>query len=243
MLRLENLRVQLGLIMICGMVLYSCNDSKSSNVNNQTTFVAKVDTNIVEKLDIVYLDYDTSQWNEITSDDGIQLDIRYASDNNFTKKQIYNCGRCFLRPEVAQQIKKLHNDIRSRYGFGVKMFDCYRPRPAQQKLWDIVPNAMYVTPPKKGSMHNRGQAVDLTIVDKNGDELDMGTEYDFFGKEAHRTYTHPNKEIQQNRSLHRMLLEAHGFTGIRTEWWHYSLKSVSYDFSDWVWECPENPTN
>ena len=235
MLRLEiNNRVQLGLILILGVVLHSCNDLKTTNVTHQTTFVAKIDTNIVEKQ---HIDYDTSQWIELTIEEGIQLDIRYATDHNFTKKQIYDCGRCFLRPEVAQKIKQLHRDIKSRYGYGVKMFDCYRPRPAQQKLWDIVPNAMYVTPPKKGSMHNRGQAVDLTIVDENGNELNMGTEYDYFGQEAHRTYNHPNKEIQKNRALHRMLLEAHGFTGIRTEWWHYSLKTVSYDFSDWVWEC------
>lgn len=235
MLRLEILRrIQLGLILTLGVVLHSCNDPKAPNVNNQTKFVAKIDTNIVEKLQI---DHDTSQWNEITEVDGIQLDIRYATTNNFTEKQIYNCARCFLRPEVAKKIRKLHRDIKTRYGYGIKMFDCYRPRPAQQKLWDIVPNAMYVTPPKKGSMHNRGLAVDLTIVDENGDELDMGTEYDYFGKEAHRTFVHPNPTIQKNRELHRMLLEAHGFTGIRTEWWHYSLKTVSYDFSDWVWNC------
>ncbi len=235
MLRLDILKnVQFCLIIIVWVGLHSCNESKSSNVTNQTTFVAKIDTNIIEKLQ---LDYDTSQWNEITSDEGIQLEIRYATNNNFTKKQIYGCGRCFLRPEVAKKIKKLHKDIQSRYGFGLKMYDCYRPKPAQQKLWDIVPNAMYVTPPKKGSMHNRGLAVDLTIVNENGEELDMGTEYDYFGQEAHRTFIHPNEEIQKNRDLHRLLLEAHGFTGIRTEWWHYSLKTVSYDFSDWVWEC------
>jgi len=237
MLRLEILnRVQLGLILILVGVLYSCNDSKSSNVTNPTTFVSKIDTNIIEKDDII-IDYDVDQWMEITTEEGIQLDIRYSTENNFTQKKIYGCGRCFLRPEVGKKIIQLHNDIHSRYGYGIKMFDCYRPRPAQQKLWDIVPNAMYVTPPKKGSMHNRGLAVDLTIVDENGEELDMGTEYDYFGKEAHRTYTNPNVRIQKNREFHRLLLEAHGFTGIRTEWWHYSLKSVSYDFSDWEWNC------
>lgn len=235
MLRLEIInRVQLGLILILGVVLHSCNESKSSNVTDQTTFVAKIDTNIVEK---PHFDYNTSEWMEITTEEGIQLDIRYATTNNFTQQQIYNCGRCFLRPEVAKKIKQLHTDIKSRYGYGVKMFDCYRPRPAQQKLWDIVPDAMYVTPPQKGSMHNRGLAVDLTIVDENGNELNMGTEYDYFGKEAHRTYVHSDKKIRKNRELHRMLLEAHGFAGIRTEWWHYSLKTVSYDLSDWLWEC------
>ena len=86
-------------------------------------------------------------------------------------------------------------------------------------------------------MHNRGLAVDLTIVDENGKELDMGTDYDFFGKEAHRTYVDPDPEVRKNRNLLKLLMEAHGLTGIRTEWWHYSLKTVSYDFSDWEWKC------
>ena len=71
---------------------------------------------------------------------------------------------------------------------GLKMFDCYRPRPAQQRLWDVVPDPDYVTPPAKGSMHNRGLAVDLTLVDANGKELNMGTPYDFWCRSPYRQY-------------------------------------------------------
>lgn len=216
------------------MCLFSCKENTVAPVKPDTSVVGNTSSNTVQKANI---NYDTTQWIELTSENGIQLDIRYATKNNFTENQIYDCPRCFLRPELAYKINQLHSDIKKRYGYGLKMFDCYRPRPAQQKLWDIVPNAMYVTPPHKGSMHNRGLAVDLTIVDQNGKELDMGTEYDYFGKEAHRTYAHSDPIIQKNKKLHRLLLEAHELKGIRTEWWHYSLKDVSYELSDWVWPC------
>lgn len=229
-IRLINL-ISWGLILF--VLAISCK-SVNEEIPSPSSAEQNAITNIKEKVE---LDYDITQWKEIINTKGIILDIRYATDNNFTKAQIYDCGRCFLRAELATKINTIHNDIKKKYGYGLKMFDCYRPKPAQQKLWDIVPNAMYVTPPKKGSMHNRGLAVDLTIVDENGQELDMGTEYDFFGKEAHRTYTHPNPIVRKNRKLLRLLMEAHGLTGIRTEWWHYSLKTVSYDFSDWEWLC------
>ncbi len=223
--------ISLGLILT--FFCFSC--KSSTDVESlPTPIIENTIANIEEKPEI---DYDITQWKEIINNKRLLLDIRYATDNNFTEAQIYECARCFLRPELAAKINRIHNDIQEKYGYGLKMFDCYRPRPAQQKLWDIVPNAMYVTPPKKGSMHNRGLAVDLTLVDKNGEELDMGTEYDFFGKEAHRTYDHPNPIVRKNRKLLKLLMETHGLTGIRTEWWHYSLKTVSYDFSDWEWPC------
>ena len=185
----------------------------------------------------IKIDYDLSQWQEITEDNGVVLDIRYATDNNFTKKQIYPCGRCFLRPELASRIIKLQQDISRRYGMKLKLFDCYRPRPAQQKLWDIVPNAKYVTPPSKGSMHNRGLAVDVTLVGKNGQDLDMGTPYDFFGIEAHPTYTNLPDEVLKNRKILTKMLDIHGLKGINTEWWHFSLKTVQSPLDDWEWPC------
>lgn len=229
-IRNDNL-VGLGLILI--VFGFSC--KSSTNVEPiPPTQIQKSTANIKEKPE---LDYELALWKEIINTNGVLLDIRYATVSNFTKAQIYECARCFLRPELALIINKIHDDIQKRYGYGLKLYDCYRPRSAQQKLWDIVPSAMYVTPPKKGSMHNRGLAVDLTIVDENGIELDMGTDYDFFGKEAHRTYVHPDPEVRKNRNLLKLLMEAHGLTGIRTEWWHYSLKTVFYDFSDWAWKC------
>lgn len=177
------------------------------------------------------------RWQEITEGPGVVLDIRYAGTNNFTGDQIYPCGRCFLHPQVAARIDQLQKDISIRYGMKLKIYDCYRPRPAQQRLWDVVPDARYVTPPSKGSMHNRGLAIDLTLIGADGVELDMGTPYDYFGKEAHMDYTGHSTEVVNNRQILRKMMGLHGMTGIRTEWWHFSLKSIKASFDDWEWPC------
>lgn len=171
-------------------------------------------------------------------DASIKLDIRYATANNFTKVKIYDCPRCLLRPEAAKALVKAHKALQKK-DLGLKMFDCYRPRPYQQRLWDKVPNPDYVTPPAKGSMHSRGAALDLTIVDKNGKELDMGTPYDFFGKEAHTDNTNLPAQVLANRKLLRETLEAVGFKGIRTEWWHFSFQGKDFPLSDYIWPCPK----
>jgi D-alanyl-D-alanine dipeptidase len=169
-------------------------------------------------------------------DPSIHLDIRYASSNNFTKSKIYDCPACLLRPEVADALVKVNRSLKAK-GFALKMFDCYRPQPFQQRLWDKVPNPNYVTPPAKGSMHSRGAAVDLTIVDASGKELNMGTEFDFFGPEAHTDNTSLPAEVLKNRQLLRETMEAFGFKGIRTEWWHFSYQLKKYSLSDYVWPC------
>jgi zinc D-Ala-D-Ala dipeptidase len=172
----------------------------------------------------------------ITLDASILIDIKYATTDNFVKEKMYNCGRCFLRPEVATAIVLAHKKLQKQ-GLGLKIFDAYRPRPFQQRLWDKVPDDRYVTNPKKGSMHNRGAAVDLTIVDKNGKDVDMGTPFDFFGEKAYQTYTNLPKNVLDNRKLLRETLAEFGFKHIRTEWWHYSYTKKTYALSDWLWDC------
>lgn len=167
---------------------------------------------------------------------GILFDIRYATKNNFTKSKIYDCPACLLRPAVAEALVKAQKNLQKK-GLGLIMYDCYRPRPYQQRLWDKKPDPNYVTPPAKGSMHSRGAAVDLGIVDKDGKLLDMGTEYDFFGPEGHYDYTKLPTKVINNRKLLRETMEAAGFRGIRTEWWHFSYKGKSYELSDYVWKC------
>jgi D-alanyl-D-alanine dipeptidase len=165
------------------------------------------------------------------------LDLRYATTNNFVKEKMYECGRCYLRTEVAQAAVQVHQDLKKQGYGGLKMYDCYRPRSVQYQLWKKVPNPQYVADPRKGSMHNRGSAIDLTIVDKNGKELDMGTEYDFFGEEAHYDYTKHSAEVLKNRRLFRAAMEKRGFNGIRTEWWHFSYAKKKYNLSDFKWKC------
>jgi zinc D-Ala-D-Ala dipeptidase len=178
-----------------------------------------------------------TMFTELTkTEHGIAVDLRYATTNNFTKKQIYDCGRCYLRPEAAAALIKVHHELKSKHGYGLKVFDCFRPRPYQQRLWDIVPNPDYVTPPNKGSMHSRGLAVDLTIVDDKGKEMDMGTAFDFFGKEAHTDYKGHSEDINSNRKLLTDMMQKYGFKGIRTEWWHFSF-NAKYGLDEWVWPC------
>lgn len=182
-------------------------------------------------------DYDTTQWVDLLfMDSSIIIDLKYAGEDNFVKEKMYECARCFLRPQAAKVVLKIHRDLQEK-GMGLKLFDCYRPLSIQQKLWDKVPDATYVTNPKKGSMHNRGLAVDLTIVDRNGQELDMGTPFDFFGRKAHHTHMDHPREVLENRRLLKSTMEAVGFKSIRTEWWHYSYRSAKYPLADMVWSC------
>ncbi len=193
----------------------------------------------VASLVIQPLDYDTSRWTDIADlDSSIILDIRYATTNNFVKEQLYDCGRCFLRPPAAAALVRAQARFQKQ-GLRLKMLDCFRPRPIQQKLWDKFQDPSYVTPPSKGSMHNRGLAVDLTLVDAQGQQLDMGTPFDFFGPKAHHTYKDLPEEVLANRQLLKSTLEAEGFRGIRTEWWHYSFSTGKHELSDMLWECPE----
>lgn len=178
-----------------------------------------------------------SNWLDVTwLDSTIVIDIRYATTDNFTGEVMYPCARCILRPEVAQAILRVHLKLKKR-GLGLKLYDCYRPRSVQEALWAKMPDARYVTPPAKGSMHNRGMAVDLTIIDENRLELDMGTPYDFFGQEAYHTFTgHPDSVLANRELLKSLMLEA-GFGHIRTEWWHYSYQRKAFGVSDYQWPC------
>jgi zinc D-Ala-D-Ala dipeptidase len=184
------------------------------------------------------VDYDTKKWTELISlDNTIKLELRYATDNNFVNAKMYDCGRCFFRPEAAKALAKAHQILKDKGYGGLKMFDCYRPRPYQTRLWNKKPDSRYVTPPWKGSMHTRGLAADLTIVDKNGNELDMGTPFDTFTENAHTYYTQLPKNILENRRLLRGVMDQVGFNSIRTEWWHFAFRGGGYDLSDWVWKC------
>jgi len=181
--------------------------------------------------------FNPKDWTEVTDlDASILLDLRYATTNNFMEEKVYECGRCFLRHKVAEAIVKAHQDLQKQ-GMGLKMFDCYRPRPIQWKLWNKVPNPKYVADPRKGSMHNRGSAIDLTIVDENGEQLDMGTKYDYFGKEGWTFYKDLPEEVLNNRKLLRETLAKVGLKHIKTEWWHFAYRSKRYAISDFVWAC------
>lgn len=150
------------------------------------------------------------------------FDMKYATKDNFLKEKVYDCPTCLLRVNVVKALLKASSEFNSK-GYRIKFFDCYRPLYIQKKMWQIMPDSRYVANPKSGSIHNRGAAVDITLVDKEGKELDMGTKFDHFGEEAHHSYTNLSKEVLENRMVLKSIMEKAGFKPQPTEWWHYNF--------------------
>ncbi len=155
-------------------------------------------------------------------DPSIVLDIRYASSNNFLHQKVYKQARCFLVKEAALKLQAVQNELK-QLGLGLKIFDGYRPLSVQKKMWQIMPNPRYVANPAKGSRHNRGCAVDLTLVDSTGKELAMPTEFDNFTPKAHHDYMELPSRVRINRWILKTVMEKHGFKPISSEWWHYDM--------------------
>lgn len=155
----------------------------------------------------------------------IRLDIRYATTNNFLKRKLYSTAKCALRASVAQKLGKVQTDL-EKIGLGLKVYDCYRPFSVTKQMWEVLPDPNYVANPARGSRHNRGAAVDLTLVDRTGKELEMPTPYDDFTKKAHRNYQGGSTQSRKNRQVLEDAMKKHGFIGITTEWWHF-------DSEDW----------
>lgn len=151
-------------------------------------------------------------------------EIRYATPNNFIGEALYDCSKCLLQPEVAEALLNA-NQYFCEMGYRIKIYDCYRPLDVQKKMWAKVPRPTYVGNPfGNGSVHNKGAAVDLTLETLEGCYVEMGSDYDYFGREAHiDNYNFP-KEILANRKLLFEGMRKFGFNTIRTEWWHFSYK-------------------
>ena len=183
--------------------------------------------------------FEPRQWTEISGDKQIDIDFPYATTNNFVKTKLYPCPRCFLRTDVARAVRQASQKLQQQGYGGLRLFDCYRPQPIQQKMWNIKPDERYVANPHKGSDHNRGIAVDLTILDLNGKPLDMGTPFDEFSLKAHHTYRELSSQVLKNRSLLKKTMASVGFHNIDTEWWHYAWNGNKPDVGKWVWDCPK----
>jgi D-alanyl-D-alanine dipeptidase len=164
----------------------------------------------------------------------IVYDLRYATKNNFTKKQLYKSGdQTFLRLQTALGLQKVQLELKQK-GYGLKIFDAYRPYSATEKMWELIQDERYVANPAKGSGHNRGLAVDLTIINlSTGEELNMGTGFDNFSDTAHHDFRNLPATILQNRELLKKTMEQYGFKALDTEWWHYSWPNDrNYDVMD-----------
>ena len=158
---------------------------------------------------------------------GIVYDLRYATANNFMHRLMYpdKTTITFMRQPAAEALQKVQKEL-NQNGLGLKIFDAYRPYSVTVKFWELVHDERYVANPSKGSGHNRGIAVDLTIINlKTGRELNMGTGFDNFTDTAHHAFTNLPEEVLQNRGLLKSTMEKYGFKAFDTEWWHYFLSN------------------
>jgi len=163
---------------------------------------------------------DLIRLSELSSE--FSYEIRYATDDNFLGKVLYECEDCLLERTVALALVKA-NHYFCELGYRIKIYDCYRPLEVQKIMWKEMPNPMYIASPyDKGSIHNRGAAVDLTLETLEGCFVDMGTDYDHFGKDAHIDNNELPNNVLENRKLLLDGMKRHGFQTIRTEWWHFS---------------------
>ncbi len=157
---------------------------------------------------------------------GILPDIRYATNDNFTHSTIYASARAFARLPVARALALVEQDLGKR-GLGLKVFDAYRPYAATLLFYKVMNDTVFVAAPWKGSRHNRGCAVDVSLVDlKTGRELEMPTPYDDFTKRASPTYPDLPEKALKNRKILIDAMTARGFTVYPDEWWHF-------DFNGW----------
>lgn len=208
--------------VFCFLCIISCKSQNSGSVSQNRISSIIDDTTFVNlkdySLDFVY-------------------NMKYATADNFLKAKVYDCEACFLRLKTVNALIEVNKKFMKK-GFKIKIFDCYRPLDIQKKMWKIVSNPEYVANPAKGSVHNRGAAVDITLVDAAGKELNMGTSFDFFGIEASHNYPNVSMEVKKNRILIRTLMTSNGFNSFDSEWWHYNLKSGLNDkISNAKWEC------
>jgi zinc D-Ala-D-Ala dipeptidase len=150
-------------------------------------------------------------------------DLRYATDQNFLGQRVYPQGaRCWLRRDAALRLVRAAQALRAQ-GYRLRVYDCYRPRAVQYQMWKLFPRPGYVADPAKGSHHNRGAAVDLTLATADGEEAEMPTGFDTFSRAAHHGSPNASAMAVRHRELLREAMEAAGFRKNRMEWWHYEL--------------------
>ena len=171
---------------------------------------------------------------------GVVVDMRYATADNFAKVAVYPVAKCLLRRDAARRLARAQAALEER-GYRLKVWDCYRPFSIQKRFWELVPDARYVAEPVvdrdgkpvTGSKHNRGAAVDVTLVDRTGAPLEMPTAHDDFSPRAHRGGKGWSAAARANAAILDEALFAQGFEPLATEWWHYDAPGwKAYPLSD-----------
>lgn len=162
----------------------------------------------------------------------IYVELRYATENNFTGVKIYDFTEAYLRYGTVKKLTQVQKELKQQ-GYSLKIWDAYRPFEAQQKLWEVYPDPNYVANPANGmKKHNLGGTVDITMVAADGTVISMPTEFDDFSLKADRDYSDiEDEEAVKNVMILQNAMENNGFTGYQGEWWDYS-DTVEYEAVD-----------
>ena len=197
--------------------------SQSNSLNKYGLFVVK-DTNILQQE--IYRNPSKGMVDLHKNIPNLTLDLKYASSDNFMHEKLYpDIQTTFLRKPAADALKSVVNDLK-KMNLGIKIFDAYRPYSVTEKMWEKVKDNRYAADPAKGSGHNRGVSVDLTLIDwVTKKELPMPTGFDNFSDTAHQDFMDLPMQIMKNREILKTVMENNGFIALNTEWWHFYYNS------------------
>lgn len=154
-------------------------------------------------------------------DAAIIIDLKYACSDNIFGKPLYEENKAYLRKPTAEKLAAANNKLKQK-GLGLKVWDAYRPLFVQKMMWKLKPDANFVANPEKGSVHNKGCAVDVTLVDKDGNDVPMPTKFDDFSVKAKADYENLPGEVIANREILKEALMSSGFSQYKNEWWHFA---------------------
>jgi D-alanyl-D-alanine dipeptidase len=160
----------------------------------------------------------------------LAVDLRYATTDNFMKRAVYPEGaKCLVLSETAERLKRAAQLLRAK-GYRLLAWDCYRPFAVQKQMWELYPHRGYVADPGRGgSHHNRGAAIDLTLVGRDGSEVEMPTPFDTFSRSAHLRFDGCSKAARAHRDMLVRAMEAAGFIPNPMEWWHFDIpEAIDY---------------
>jgi D-alanyl-D-alanine dipeptidase len=231
------------LLLFVSILIWSCSPNEVNIIEEELKFVDELERTTTIEVQLPELEKQMVAQGLVDIQEVIpevRVELKYSTTDNFFKQDVYgDLTKAFLQPEVSERLKKAQEMLQSEYpDYTLLVYDGVRPSSVQQILWDNLdkPDSLkplYVADPKKGSLHNFGVAVDLTIFDTKADStLDMGTSYDYFGYPAY-----PDREQQMlaegklanthiaNREILRKVMTENGFTGIGSEWWHFNAFS------------------
>lgn len=223
-----KLRVWVRIILLFNInYFYFCSTLKAQQ-DNKNKYGLYIIDHIKKFRETVDADSDKQMLDVRKSLPGLTLDLRYATANNFMHQKLYPpIHTTYLRRPAVTALRMVIEELKKE-NLGIKIFDAYRPYSVTEKMWEMVKDDRYAADPSKGSGHNRGVAVDLTLVDMtNKSELPMGTGFDNFSDTAHNNFAELPASVLKNRAILKSVMEKFGFINLATEWWHFSLPDAS----------------